>query len=89
MLRLTGAGPGRMRGAADAVLGAGAVALAVALFAGVLLLGLPVQLDARAERAAIAALAVAHLPLMVVEGLVVAAALAFLRRVGPDLLQAP
>jgi cobalt/nickel transport system permease protein len=61
----------------------------VALFAGVLLLGLPVHLDAGAERAAIAALAIAQLPLMLVEGVVVAAALAFLRRVGPDLLHAP
>ncbi len=90
-LHLTGgaSGAGRLRGAADAALGAGAVALAVALFSGVLLAGLPAHLDAGTERAAIAALAVAHLPLMVVEGVVVAAALAFLRRVGPDLLHAP
>jgi cobalt/nickel transport system permease protein len=82
-------GGGRLRGLGDAALGAGAVALAVALFAALLLAGLPVHLDAGVERAAIAALAIAHLPLMVVEGVVVAAALAFLRRVGPDLLHAP
>ncbi len=84
-----GTGTGRLRGLTDAATGAGAVALAVALFTGVLLAGLPAHLDAGAERAAITALVLAHVPLMVVEGLVVAAALAFLRRVGPDLLHAP
>jgi len=83
----------RVRGRAAAATlafaaGAGAVMLAVALFAGLLLAGLPAHLDAAAERAAIAALAIAHLPLMVVEGLVVAAVLQFLRRVSPEMLDA-
>ncbi|TVR97559.1 MAG: cobalt transporter CbiM [Rhodospirillales bacterium] len=68
--------------------GAGAVMLAVALFTAVLLAGLPAHLDAATERRAILALALAHLPLAVVEGLVVAAVLGFLRRVSPELLRA-
>lgn len=80
--RLGGAG-GRLAAAlVDFAAGAGAVLLAVGLFSAVLIAGLPADLDAGAERAAIAALAVAHLPLAVAEGLVVAAVLGFLRRVG-------
>jgi cobalt/nickel transport system permease protein len=66
--------------------GAGAVLLAVALFAGILLAGLPGHLDAGAERAAIVALALAHLPLALAEGLVVAAVLGFLRRTSPEMI---
>lgn len=68
--------------------GAGAVVLGVALFSGILLAGLPAHLDAVTERRALLALALAHLPLAVVEGLVVAAVLGFLRRVSPELLRA-
>ena len=76
--------------AAAAVLGfatgAGAVLLAVALFATLLLAGLPAHLDAGAERAAITALALAHLPLALAEGMVVAAVLGFLRRTNPEMI---
>jgi cobalt/nickel transport system permease protein len=68
--------------------GAGGVALGVALFTAILLAGLPAELDAGAERAAILALAIAHLPLVVAEGLVVAAVLGFLNRVSPELVRA-
>ncbi|WP_019954438.1 cobalt transporter CbiM [Yoonia vestfoldensis] len=68
--------------------GAGAVALAVTLFAMVLLAGLPAHLDAGAERAAIMALALAHLPLACAEGLIVAAVLGFLRRTNPEMIGA-
>lgn len=68
--------------------GAGAVLLAVALFATILLAGLPAHLDANAERAAITALALAHLPLALAEGIIVAAALGFLRRTNPEMIGA-
>ena len=68
--------------------GAGAVLLAVALFSFILLAGLPGHLDAGVERAAILALALAHLPLAAVEGLVVAAVLGFLRRTSPEMIGA-
>ncbi len=71
---------------ASFVAGAGAVLLAVALFAVILLAGLPGHLDASAERAAILALALAHLPLALAEGLVVAAVLGFLRRTSPEMI---
>lgn len=72
----------------DFVTGAGAVILAVALFAGFLLLGLPAHLDAGAERSAIVALALAHLPLALAEGMIVAAVLTFLRRSAPEMIVA-
>jgi cobalt/nickel transport system permease protein len=81
--RLAGA---RLPGLAAAVAGAGAVALALALFAGILLAGLPTGIDAGAERAALAALALAHLPLMLAEGAIVVTVLAVLRRVEPGML---
>lgn len=68
--------------------GAGAVLIGTALFVAFLIAGLPAHLDPVAERAAIAALALAHLPLALVEGLVVAAVIGFLHRVSPDLLRA-
>ena len=73
-------------GLASFATGAGAVLFAVALFVGILLVGLPSHLDAGAERAAIVALALAHLPLALAEGLVVAAALGFLRRTSPEMI---
>lgn len=68
--------------------GAGAVLLAVALFTGILLAGLPAHLDAAAERGAIFALALAHLPLVLAEGLIVAAVVGFLRRTSPEMIGA-
>lgn len=66
--------------------GAGSVVIAVVLFSTFLLVGLPAHLDNVTEQRAIAALAIAHLPLAVVEGLVAAALLQFLRRVSPEML---
>lgn len=68
--------------------GAGAVLVAVALFTAVLLAGLPAHLDAEVERRAILALALAHIPLAVAEGVVVAAVLGFLRRTDPGMIGA-
>jgi cobalt/nickel transport system permease protein len=69
-------------------IGAGAVLLAVALFTAILLTGLPAHLDAGAERAAIIALALAHLPLALVEGVIVATILSYLRRTQPEMILA-
>lgn len=82
---------GRRRGpaaefAVDFAAGAGAVALSVLLFAVLLLTNLPARLDAATERHAIAILALAHVPAMLAEGLVVAATVRFLRRVRPEML---
>ncbi|WP_092886249.1 cobalt transporter CbiM [Roseicitreum antarcticum] len=65
--------------------GGGAVALALALFATLVLAGLPATLDAGAERLALRALALAHLPLILVEGVIVLALVRVLRRVAPGL----
>ena len=89
LMRMFGAHQGRIVSAIVAFAsGAGAVIGALALFAGILLAGLPAYLDAATERAAMVTLAIAHIPLIVVEGLVVAAVLQFLRRVSPGLLDA-
>ncbi|TVQ36408.1 MAG: cobalt transporter CbiM [Geminicoccaceae bacterium] len=68
------------------VAGAGAVAAAVVLVAVVVLAGLPAHVDPDLERRAIQVFALAHVPLMVIEGVVVAMVLAFLRKASPELL---
>ncbi len=71
---------------AAAVAGAGGMLLSVAAFAGMVLLGLPDGISAQVERAALLAFALAHLPLVVVEGIVVVSVLRVLRRIEPSLL---
>ena len=66
--------------------GAGAVVVAVAIFATIVLTGLPAELDARAERAAVQVFALAHLPLALAEGVIVLVLLRVLRRIEPRLL---
>ena len=68
-------------------LGAGGVVLAVGLFAAIVLLGLPADLDAATERRAIGIFMAAHLPVAVIEGVVTAAAVGFLHRAGSGLLR--
>lgn len=68
--------------------GAGAVMLAVALFAAILLAGLPAHLDTGTERVAILALALGHIPLALTEGLIVVAVLGFLRRTSLEMIGA-
>jgi cobalt/nickel transport system permease protein len=65
------------------------VGLATLLFAGVLVLSIPATLDAATERAAIVALSVAHLPVMLIEGIMTALVLGFLHRVSPAMLGIP
>ena len=66
--------------------GAGGVALALAVFVALVLAGLPEGTDRAAERAALGALLLAHLPLLLAEGVLVATVLRVLARVEPGLL---
>lgn len=67
--------------------GASAMAASVAMFAAILLTNLPADLNVATERSAIVALAVAHVPLVFIEGAVTAFIVAFLRRVRPRVLE--
>jgi cobalt/nickel transport system permease protein len=76
-------------GAAGFVAGAAGVGSAVLLFYGVLIVTIPATVDASTEQAALTLLAVAHLPVVIVEGLLTALVVLFLQRVRPELLGAP
>lgn len=66
--------------------GSGAVVLALAIFSAIVLAGLPVALDAGAERVALGVFLMAHLPLAIAEGVIVLTLLRLLRRIEPRLL---
>lgn len=66
--------------------GSVAMGLSVAMFVVVLLLWIPADLDVAVEQAAIYTLAIAHLPLIVIEGVITAFMVVFLRRVRPAML---
>ncbi len=66
--------------------GAGAVVVALVIFAAIVLAGLPADLDAWAERMALQVFALAHLPLALAEGVIVLTVLRVLRRIEPRLL---
>jgi cobalt/nickel transport system permease protein len=68
---------------------AGAVGLGIAVLISFTLLvtTIPAHLDAEAERASIYALTLAHIPLMVLEGIFTALVVLFLQRVRPELLE--
>jgi cobalt/nickel transport system permease protein len=68
------------------VAGSVAIALSVALFVVILITNIPADIDAGTERAAIITLALSHVPLLAVEGVVTAALAVFLLRVRPRLL---
>jgi cobalt/nickel transport system permease protein len=79
--------PGRVKTAtAGFVAGSVAIALSVALFVVILITNIPADIDAGTERAAIITLALSHVPLLAVEGVVTAALAVFLLRVRPRLL---
>ena len=63
-----------------------AMGLSVAMFVVILLTSLPADLNAAIEQAAIFAMAIAHLPLMLIEGAITAFMVIFLRRVRPAML---
>ncbi|WP_045221353.1 cobalt transporter CbiM [Desulfonatronum thioautotrophicum] len=62
------------------------IGLSFLLFALILLTGLPTHLSAAAERSAILALGLAHLPLAIMEGLLTGLLAGFLLRVQPAIL---
>ncbi len=71
-----------------AAFGAGAVGLGLSamIFFGIILATLPENLDPVLERQALTGLMLAHLPLMVIEGIFTTLVVLFLRRVQPDFL---
>lgn len=71
---------------AGLVAGSGGVILSLAIFSGFVLAGLPAHIDAGAERAALAVFLLAHVPLVVAEGVIVVVVLRMLARVEPALL---
>lgn len=62
------------------------VGLAVLFFYTVMINSIPADLNVAAERAAITTLSLAHSPLIVVEGLITALLVIYLKRVKPELL---
>ena len=63
-----------------------ALGLSVAMFVVILITWLPTDLNTAVERSAIFTLAIAHLPLMLIEGVITAFIVIFLRRVRPAML---
>jgi len=76
----------RKDGAFGFLAGLVAIGISVALFVVILLSNIPTDLNAAVEQAAIFTLAVAHLPLMLIEGVITALIVIFLRRVRPTML---
>lgn len=68
------------------VAGSGAIIAALAIFVSLVLAGLPVSLDAGAERVALQVFVLAHLPLVLAEGVIVFLLVPVLRRVEPRLI---
>lgn len=68
------------------VAGASSVGLSTILFLTILITNLPSTLESEAEKAAIIALIIAHIPLMFIEGVFTAMVVNFLNRVKPELL---
>jgi len=66
--------------------GAVALGISVAMFVVILLTNMPAELDVGIERSAIYALAIAHLPLIVIEGIITSVLAVFLQRVRPRIL---
>ncbi|NEP16077.1 MAG: cobalt transporter CbiM [Leptolyngbya sp. SIO4C1] len=62
--------------------------LSVLIFVGLIVTTVPPGLDAATERTAVAGLALAHLPLLVIEGLFTATVMVFLQRVKPEMIAA-
>ena len=88
IFRLRGGRESRRRTAVFGFLsGAVALALSVALFLLILLTNLPAELEAGVERSALLALGIAHLPLIVIEGIITSLLAVFLQRVRPRILE--
>lgn len=76
----------RKAGAFGFLSSAVAMAMSVAMFVVILLTNLPADLDVKIERAAIYTLALAHVPLIFIEGTITALLVLFLQRVRPRIL---
>ena len=63
------------------------VLMVVLIAIAILVPSIPAYMDAAAERTAIFALALAHLPIMVIEGILTAGVVTFLWRVKPEVLE--
>jgi cobalt/nickel transport system permease protein len=83
---LVGKGSRAATGGFGFLAGVVAIALGVGLFVVILVTNIPAGFDAETERAAIATLALGHVPLMFIEGTFVALVTVFLQRVRPRLL---
>lgn len=66
--------------------GATAVGLAVVIFFVLVITNIPSDLDVAAERTAIYGLMLAHIPLMIIEGIFTAMVVSFIQRVKPEIL---
>ncbi len=69
------------------IIGFMGIALSVILFALILMAFIPAQINAEAERMAIYTMAITHIPLALVEGLITALILNYIEKVKPSLLQ--
>jgi cobalt/nickel transport system permease protein len=67
--------------------GGGGLGLATLISLVLLITTIPAHLDLEAERASIYALSLAHVPLIVIEGIFTALVILFLQRVKPELLE--
>lgn len=87
-LRKLGKKENRWKTAASGFLsGAVAIGISVALFVIILVYNIPAHIDVATERAAIYTLAIAHLPMMAIEGIITAIITVFLQRVRPGILE--
>lgn len=66
--------------------GALAIGISVALFVIILITNIPADIDVVTERSAVYTLAIAHLPLMAIEGVITSMLTVFLQRVRPRVL---
>jgi cobalt/nickel transport system permease protein len=85
-LRKRGGESQRKTGVFGFLSGAVAMGISVAMFVVILLTNLPAEINVISERAAIYALAIAHVPLIFIEGAIATLITVFLRRVRPGIL---
>ncbi|MEO0757382.1 MAG: cobalt transporter CbiM [Cyanobacteria bacterium J06648_16] len=87
LFRLRRRVPGPQQDAiASFLAGSVGVGLAALLFIGLIVLNVPPEMDAAAERTALLGLGLAHVPLVLAEGAFTALLVAFLQRVKPELV---
>ena len=86
-LRHAGGDPSRVKtGVFGFLAGAGALAASVLLFVTILLTNMPADIDVATERQAIMLLAMAHIPLIFIEGTFTALVAVYIQRVRPRML---